>query len=441
MDWNRWKELSPAKTTRKHVLDNGLVILCRPVESAGAVAVGVIVKGGRSCEQKTGVAHFVEHMVFEGRNGRERGEIYQLVGTLGGKLVGFTFNDCTNFIAALPARHLSRLQEIVAEMFFESTFSPGGIEQERSVILHELHEFESELTNRISTQALAVAFPTHYLGRQIGDASTIHSITRDELLTYHRFCYTPHNICMAVVGDLDPDEVIRSATALYEPVAPEPAPDSNIAWTIPTQKAMAWHVISRDQDGGSAVIIIEWPPEGTIDNVRMKLLGHLLCTGDDAYVNRALMESGLLGRGRVWFQVVPSSAGGVLLIGLAYENPRDLRTAALTVFRVLRATLSDRISPAEVDRAKNSMAINYFRKLQDLEAQANTLASYELLLGGYRVSSDFGDVLMATNAEALVECARRYLREQGTIVVVSGNTAFRRAIESLPVEVHNVLWS
>ncbi|MEQ1908437.1 MAG: pitrilysin family protein [Vicinamibacterales bacterium] len=196
----------------RDALDNGLRILSEPMRQVRSVSIGVwLARGSRheSAEQ-SGIAHFVEHMLFKGTATRSAEDIAQAIDSIGGQLDAFTAKEYASYYIKVLDEHLPRALDVLSDIVLNPAFSPDDVEREKKVILEEIKMVEDtpdDLVHEIFTQGF---WEDHPLGRPIlGTPETVESFTADSLRAYFRDAYAPRNLIVSAVGNLEHDNVRR----------------------------------------------------------------------------------------------------------------------------------------------------------------------------------------------------------------------------------------
>ena len=177
-----------------------------------SVSVGVwLARGSRheSAEQ-SGIAHFVEHMLFKGTASRSAEDIAQAIDSIGGQLDAFTAKEYASYYIKVLDEHLPRALDVLSDIVLNPAFSPDDVAREKKVILEEIKMVEDtpdDLVHEIFTQGF---WEDHPLGRPIlGTPETVESFTAESLRAYFRDAYAPRNLIVSAVGNLEHDNVRR----------------------------------------------------------------------------------------------------------------------------------------------------------------------------------------------------------------------------------------
>jgi hypothetical protein len=234
---------------RSVTLENGLEIIVWPDHDIPNVALYFFVRaGGRNgYPGTTGLAHFFEHMMFNGTEDLEPGEFDRIMEAAGGQNNAATSNDVTVYQDWFPRSALETIFEIEAERLQNLEFDAEAIESERGVISSERRTtVDNNNISRLVEQVRATAYVAHpYQFPVIGWPSDIASWTQEDLENFYRTYYAPNNITMVVVGDVTPAEIFELAEDYLEdlPAQDPPAPVRTIE---PEQQGERRVVIETD---------------------------------------------------------------------------------------------------------------------------------------------------------------------------------------------------
>ena len=171
-----------------------------------SVSIGVwLARGSRheSLEQ-SGIAHFIEHMLFKGTNTRTAEDIAQTIDSIGGQMDAFTAKEYASYYFKVLDEHLPLAVEVLADIVMHPAFSDVDIGREKKVVLEEIKMVEDtpdDLVHELFTESF---WQGHPLGRPIlGTKETVESLTQDGLRSYFTSTYCAPNLIVAAVGNID----------------------------------------------------------------------------------------------------------------------------------------------------------------------------------------------------------------------------------------------
>jgi zinc protease len=207
-------------------LANGLTVITREVHDAPVATFWTWYRvGGRNeVAGRTGISHWVEHMMFKGTPNLGKGEIFRSVSKNGGTMNGFTWIDYTTYFETLPSDRLDLALRIESDRMTNSTFDPEEVASERTVIISEREGNENYPTFHLDEEVTAAAFKVHPYGQGvIGWKCDLEAITRDDLYTHYRQHYAPNNAVVVVVGDFETDALYQRIDELFGAIPAGPA--------------------------------------------------------------------------------------------------------------------------------------------------------------------------------------------------------------------------
>jgi predicted Zn-dependent peptidase len=189
-------------------LPTGERLISERVSSVRSVAIGFWIGIGSrdETEARTGVSHFIEHLLFKGTSSHSAQEIAELFDSLGGELNAATSRETTLVYARVPDDRLERALDVMVGMVYAPSFAE--LDSERDVVLEEIAMVDDNPQDLVHDVVAEAVFGDHPLGRPvIGRAEVISSVSRRALSSYHRAAYTAGNIVVAVAGSRGHEDV------------------------------------------------------------------------------------------------------------------------------------------------------------------------------------------------------------------------------------------
>ena len=207
----------------REVLSNGLRLLTESMPHVRSISVGVWLTRGSRHEpaQWSGIAHFVEHMLFKGTATRSAEEIAQEIDSIGGQLDAFTAKEYASYYIKVLDEHLPLALDILSDIVLHPALARDDIEREKKVILEEIKMVEDtpdDLVHELFTQSL---WEGHALGRPIlGTPETVEALTQEALRDYFGRVYTADNFVISAVGNLEHARVRELVERAFGDMAP-----------------------------------------------------------------------------------------------------------------------------------------------------------------------------------------------------------------------------
>lgn len=216
--------LARAQEVTNFTLDNGLEVVVIEDHRAPAVTHMVWYRIGAADEKpgKSGVAHYLEHLMFKGTDDIGPKEFSRIVAANGGSDNAFTSSDYTAYFQRIAADRLDMVMTMEADRMRDLVLSPEDAATELQVILEErAQRTDSDPGALFAEQRMAAQYLNHPYGRPIiGWRHEIESLTRQDALDWYRLYYAPNNAVLVVAGDVTPAQVRASAQEFYGALAP-----------------------------------------------------------------------------------------------------------------------------------------------------------------------------------------------------------------------------
>jgi zinc protease len=216
-------------------LDNGLKILVKEDHRAPVMVSQLWYKIGSSYEHNgiTGISHVLEHMMFKGTKAHPAGEFSRIISENGGRENAFTMQDGTGYYQRLASDRLEVSFELESDRMRNLLLEQEEFAKEVKVVMEERRlRTEDKPPNRLGELFFSTAYQTSpYRNPLIGWMNDLESMRVADLQDWYRKWYAPNNATLVVVGDVDPQEVLRLARKYYGPI-----PSSGVATIKPREE-------------------------------------------------------------------------------------------------------------------------------------------------------------------------------------------------------------
>jgi zinc protease len=394
-------------------LDNGLRVLLLEDRRSPIVTVQTWYRVGSRNEARgaTGIAHFLEHLMFRGTARHGPGVFARLVERNGGQDNAFTSQDVTSYYVNIAADKLDLVLDLEADRMQNLTLDPAIIGSERQVVIEERRtRTEDDPGGFLGEEVGALAFRAHPYGQPIiGWTADITRITPKEIRAFYRTYYVPNNAMLVVVGDFDAAAVMARVRAVFGPVPRGPAPPPVLAVEPPQNGERRVRV---EKPAQLPIVYLGYPvPNHTSpDAPALELLSVILAGGrssrlyrDLVYERQLALEAGgdysyfSLDPSLFWFWATP----------LPGQTPETLERELLAQMARLGR---DPVSDVELTRAKNQVEASFVFQDDSIHRRASLLARFELL-GGYAKKDAYLDLIRAVTAADLQRVARAYFQD------------------------------
>jgi zinc protease len=208
-------------------LPNGMRVVVIPDHRTPVVTQMIWYKVGSADETpgKSGLAHFLEHLMFKGTAKHPVGEFSNTVLKIGGNENAFTSTDYTGYFQRVPREHLNMMMELEADRMTGLVLKDENVLPERDVVLEE---FNMRVANnpeaRLTEQIMAALYLNHPYGRPIiGWHQEIEKLDREDALAFYKRFYAPNNATLVIAGDVEADDIRPVVERTFGAVPPQPA--------------------------------------------------------------------------------------------------------------------------------------------------------------------------------------------------------------------------
>lgn len=410
---------------RRVVLDNGTIGLIRSDRSAPVAAVQIWVATGSAHEDRflgAGITHAIEHMIFKGTARRAVGAISREIDDAGGDINAYTSLDRTVFHTDLPSAAWKTGLDVLADAVMHASFPEGEWEKERQVIMREISMGNDNPDRVLSKLAWDQAFRAHpYRFPVIGLLEIFETVSRDDLAAHFARRYAPDNMIVAVVGDVDPEEVEAELRRQFAAFKRRPAEPVILAGE-PAQLAPRFARKTGAYELSRLVWMFHTVPLTHPDAVALDVLAQIVGHGRSSrLVGRVREKLGLVHDISAW-SFTPREAG---VFGIDAEFDPEREEAVIAALRAeAEAWPETRFTAAEIARAVRQLLVGELSGLQSAHGQASAFASGEFYAGDPGFASLYVRRLQAVTAADLRAAAGRYLRPaNGTLAVVAPQEA------------------
>jgi zinc protease len=279
-------------------LANGMQVVVIPDHRTPVVTQMIWYKVGSADETpgKSGLAHFLEHLMFKGTAAHPAGEFSKTVLRIGGNENAFTSTDYTGYFQRVPREQLSRMMEFEADRMTGLVLKDENVLPERDVVLEE---YNMRLANnpdaRLSEQIMAALYLNHPYGRPvIGWRQEIEKLSREDALEFYKRFYAPNNATLVIAGDVDVNEIRPLAERTFGPIAAQPAiPPHRMRPQEPVPAAPRTVTLSDPRVEQPSVRRYYLVPSATTaaagESPALDVLAQLMGGGSNSYLYRALV--------------------------------------------------------------------------------------------------------------------------------------------------------
>ena len=394
-------------------LENGLRVLLLEDHRSPIVSFQMWYRVGSRNERPgaTGIAHFLEHMMFKGTPTYGPRQFAQLVEQNGGQDNAFTSQDVTSYYVNIAADKIDLVIDLEADRMRNLLLDTREIDSERQVVIEERRtRTEDDPGGFLGEEVSALAFKNHPYGHPIiGWMEDLKRITPDEIRAFYKTYYVPNNATLVAVGDFKAPEVLAKIRTRFGAI-PRGADPPPVVAVEPVQNGERRVIVKKEAQLPIVYLGYHVPNQQSPDAPALELLSTILSSGRASRLYRRLVHERQLaleaGGDYSYFSFDPPLFWfwGTPMPG---QTPDTMEKALLEEMERLR---NERVTDEELTRARNQTEAAFVFQEDSVHRRAALLARFELL-GGHAGKDKFLDRLRAVTPDDLQRVARTYFAE------------------------------
>ncbi|MEQ1860329.1 MAG: pitrilysin family protein [Chthoniobacteraceae bacterium] len=395
-------------------LPNGLHVILHENHQAPVVSTYVLYHVGSKNERadRTGFAHFFEHLMFEGSENIPRGKIDKYISGAGGNLNASTSFDQTDYYFNVPANQLELALWIESERMMHAKVDETGVETQRQVVKEERRRgVDNQPYGTLFEELAALIFKgTPYAWTPIGSAQYIDQAKIEEFRDFYKTYYIPNNATLAIAGDFDSARTRKLVEEYFGPIprgAKIKRPE--VKWDLDV-KRVAKDVTKDNTPLPATLHAWRAPAETNPDAYPMEMLGNILSKGRSSRLYRRLVDQEQVAVGVDAFAFLQEQCGmlGVFATG---QNGVALDKLDKLIAAEIKAVREKGVTEDEFQKARNQQEADFAMSFGSMSARAKNLARYRVFYGDANLINTELARYMAVKREDLQRVAREYLRD------------------------------
>ena len=373
-------------------LENGLHVILHQDNSAPVVTTSIMydVGGKDGDRERTGFAHFFEHLLFEGSENIGRGEFMKIIPANGGSFNANTSQDRTYYYESFPSNKLELGLWLESERMLHPVIDQVGVDTQNEVVKEEKRQRYDAPYGKLLKVLNENLFKVHpYKDENIGKMEHLDAATLEEFMAYHKTYYGPNNAVLIVAGDIETEETIELVKKYFDEVPRGKAYDRNIQ--IPM-------LLSTFRTPGFA----------SRDSYVLDMISTYLSSGKSSVLYKKLvdnqkqaLQTQVINLGQVDYNIF-----AILALPLG-EVPLD--TLLTEIVEEIEKVQNELISERSYQKLLNKFESQFVNSNSSIAGIANSLARYYLLYGDVNLINKEIDIYRSITREEIRSVAQKYL--------------------------------
>ena len=404
-------------------LANGLEVVVVPDRRAPVVTHMVWYKVGAADETpgKSGLAHFLEHLLFKGTALHPMGEFSKTVAFVGGQENAFTTQDYTGYFQRVSREHLKTLMEFESDRMTGLELTDAAVAPELKVVLEEQNQrVANNPRARLSEQIDAALYLNHPYGRPvIGWRNEIEKLNREDALAFYKRFYTPNNAVLVVAGDVTTEDIRTLAEATYGKVPKVAEISPRLRPQEPAQVAPRHVTLADAQVQQPSLHRAYLVPSSTTakpgESEALEVLSFILGHGTTSRLYRTLVvERELAVSAGGWYN---GTALDATQFGV-YGSPKPgvtLPKLEDAIDAVIDDVIANGVTPDEVDRAKSRLIADAIYAQDSQSTMARWYGAALTTGSTVEAVQTWPDRLRAVTADAVNAAAKAWLDKRRSV--------------------------
>jgi zinc protease len=407
----------------RFTLANGLEVVAIPDRRAPVVTHMIWYRVGAADEARgeSGIAHFLEHLLFKGTDEHPEGAFSRIVAEIGGEENAFTSSDYTAYYQRVAREHLALMMRLEADRMANLTLTEEEVATERDVVVEERLEVVENDPEGLLHEAIGAAlFRNHPYGRPvIGWMHEIEALDRYTAIAFYRRYYAPNNALLIVAGDVSPEEVRQLAEATYGEV---PASPERVRAARPAEPPQVGprSVTLRDEKVGEPLVqrVYAVPSSRTAapgEAEALTVLADILGRGKSSRFNDRLVRGdGMAVQAGAHYSSEAVDQGQFSVFAVPKDGV-ELRRLEAELDRAIAELQQDGVSELELERAKRSVVAEAVYAQDSQETLAQTFGAAMIVGSAFEEVQTWPRRIQRVTAADVLAVARRYLDETSSV--------------------------
>lgn len=401
-------------------LDNGLHVILHKDNSTPIVAVSIMYHVGSKNEnpERTGFAHFFEHLLFEGSENIGRGEFDNYVEGAGGTLNANTSWDRTYYYEILPSNQLELALWLESERLLHAKVEKKGIETQREVVKEERRQrVDNQPYGSILEETMKRAYKKHpYRWPIIGSIDHLNAAKDEEFIEFYKTFYVPNNAVLSIAGDIDIKDTKELIAKYFSGIPKGSREIPRPTEMEPAQTEEVRDVVYDNIQLPAVIQAYKVPEQGSEDYYAVKMLGTLLSGGQSSRLYKSVKDEQQKALSVGAFPIDMEDPGVVLAFGIANMGvePDVLEEAMDAEYEKVRNEL---ISEREFQKLRNQVENNFISSNSRIAGIAENLANYHMYYGDANLINTELKRYMDVTREDIKRVANKYFVDKNRVVL------------------------
>ncbi|WP_438973760.1 M16 family metallopeptidase [Polaribacter sp.] len=393
-------------------LSNGMHVILHQDTSAPVVVTSVMYHVGAKDEQpgRTGMAHFFEHLLFEGTKNIKKGEWFKLVSSNGGRNNANTTDDRTYYYEIFPSNKLELGLWMESERLLHPIIGQDGVDTQNEVVKEEKRlRVDNQPYSKFLEYVKENIFKKHpYKGTTIGKMEDLDAATLEEFLAFNKKYYVPNNATLVVAGDIDKAATKKMIEDYFGPIPRGEEIVRNFPKEDPITEAMNAKGYDANIQIPAIMAAYRTPSMKTRDSRVLDMISSYLSSGRSSVLYKKLVDEKKMALQAGAINASQEDYGTYILFGLPQGDTKLMDIIAEVDEEIVKMQ-NELISEKDFQKLQNQFENNFVNSNSSVEGIANSLARYNVLYGDTNLINSEIEIFRSITREEIKEVAKKYL--------------------------------
>jgi predicted Zn-dependent peptidase len=401
-------------------LDNGMHVILHQDNSAPVVTVSVMYHVGAKDEdpERTGFAHFFEHLLFEGTENIERGEWFKIVSSNGGTNNANTTDDRTYYYEVFPSNNVELGLWMESERLLHPVINQIGVDTQNEVVKEEKRlRVDNQPYGNLLAEVKKRLFKVHpYKGTTIGEMEHLDAATLEELQAFNKKYYVPNNAVLVVAGDIDKPKVKAMIEDYFGPIPRGADVNRDLPREEPITEAMTGTAYDPNIQIPAVIAAYRTPSFKERDSYVLNMISSYLSGGKSSVLYKKIVDEQKQALAVQAVNISQEDYGIYALFGLPLGDV-ELQTLIDEMDEEIVKLQNELISERDYEKLQNQFESQFVSSNSSVEGIANSLARYYMLYGDTNLINDQINIYRSITREDIRDVAKKYLNPNQRLIL------------------------
>jgi predicted Zn-dependent peptidase len=404
----------------EYYLDNGMHVILHQDNSAPVVTVSVMYHVGAKDEdpERTGFAHFFEHLLFEGTENIPRGEWFNIVTSNGGSNNANTTDDRTYYYEVFPSNSVELGLWMESERLLHPVINQIGVDTQNEVVKEEKRlRVDNQPYGNILAEIKKRMFKVHpYKGTTIGEMEHLDAATLEEFQAFNKKYYVPNNAVLVVAGDIDKAEVKRMIQDYFGPIPR----GKDVVRDLPREQQITESMRDKAYDPNiqipAVIAAYRTPSFKSRDSYVLNMISSYLSGGKSSVLYKKLVDEQKQALAVQAVNISQEDYGIYALFGLPLGDV-SLDTLITEMDEEVAKMQEELISERDYQKLQNQFENQFVNSNSSISGIANSLARYYMLYDDINLINNEIDIYRSITREEIRDVAKKYLNSNQRLIL------------------------